>query len=65
MRDEDEEFSICYGKSAAVRERATSGSQQIMGEVEAGVDMLLIERGWVDSSVTSVKVNKCFGFVFL
>ena len=36
----------------AVREKATSGSWQIVGGVEAGVDIvILIERGWVDSSV--------------
>lgn len=36
----------------AVKERATSGSWQIAGGAETEVDIvILIKRGWVDSSV--------------
>lgn len=52
--EEDEAmiFAICYGKQTALRERATSGSWQIVGGEEAGADIvILIERGWGDGSV--------------
>lgn len=45
-------FAICYGKRTAVRESATSGTWQTVGGAEAEVDIvILIERGWVNSSV--------------
>lgn len=50
--DEAMIFAICYGKQTALREKATSGSWQTMGGAEAGADIvILIERGWGDSSV--------------
>lgn len=49
--DEAMNFSICHGKQMALRERATSGSWQIVGGAEAGADIvILIERGWGDGS---------------
>lgn len=50
--DEAMNFAICYWKQTALRERATRGSWQIVGGAEAGADtVILIERGWGDSSV--------------
>lgn len=42
-------FAIYFGKHTAIRDRAMTGSWQIVGGAEAGVDIvILIERlgGW-------------------